>query len=217
MSKFSLTPEEFVVVCQEYRKKFPAVDNMIPRPRIFYVMGCTCVGKSELIVAIKERWGDEFGFVQVGKEFRKKYPPEYFKGQANPEFCHLEALKMYVESMNTCLERNVKAIIVDGQPRNNQVQFMVNQTFLGCSKYFFLLHAPAQARLERAKALFANDPESFNLAERRVIDDERSHYNMLVDLLCTDSRLKIVHTDCNKSEWIDRVLEIISRTLETNL
>ena len=176
---------------------------------IIHLMGPTCSGKGAVLPVIAREFGDAVGFVEVGKAFREKYPPEYFKGNANPEHCRTEAENMYVDFVGRELKAQRKLIIVDGQPREDQVDFVLRQ-FPGNKKHFILLHAPERVRVMRAVDRFKYDVASSQLASQRIVRDEVTYYRVLVDLMRENKKVWLFDTDGPLEQWAKNVIHRIA-------
>jgi dephospho-CoA kinase len=82
--------------------------------RLVCLMGGTNSGKTTLLDAL-----DGSGFFQpifVGRILRKKYPPEFFQGQAAPEKTRKEAWQLVYDGIAHA-ESIGKVPVLDGQPR----------------------------------------------------------------------------------------------------
>jgi len=89
-------------------------------------MGVTCVGKSTFMQRSVDIMGNKIGLVEVGKEMRKRYPPERFRGQAAMADTEDEIFEIYTKQLKSQLDKEI--ILVDGQPRfESQVPRIWNQ------------------------------------------------------------------------------------------
>lgn len=162
---------------------FPtSVRHIASSPIIVCVMGPTCVGKSTLFKHIGEKHNDVSGLVEVGKQMRAKYPPDYFKGLNNPKHTAAEAWQMCEIGVNQHLAAGKDYVFVDGQPRDvDQVHLML-KTFNVPVK-FVLMHATAEVCEQRARINRADDPANLELALARIRNDRVSYYDVLATLL----------------------------------
>ena len=168
----------------------------------------------------RKRFGERAGFVEVGKAFRAKYPPEYFKGQASPQHTRQEAVQLYLDLAAAELGKpQVEAVFVDGQPRSaDQVEVCLNN-FSHCSKFFLHLDAPPDVRRDRIKfrfpsAKFSQDSRRWDdlaaqLAWERIDNDRLAYYDTLVALLDHFYVPYIVNTNCPLDQWVEHAFHLI--------
>lgn len=149
---------------------------------IIFIMGATCAGKSTMILYAKEQYPFDFAAIEVGKIFREKYPPGYFKGQDSPEHTKKEASDLLVGLVDQEIMRRVPFVIVDGQPRDiDQVELCLKQ-WPGIPKHFVLLHASLKERERRAR-LYRSGDDLEQLAIPRLTNDMISCYSVMVELM----------------------------------
>jgi hypothetical protein len=178
-------------------------------PLVVYVMGPTCVGKSSLIAAAQEKWGDELGLVEVGKYLRNKYPPGHFKGQANPKHVHTEAVELYKKFVEQHIADGKEIILVDGQPRQNQAGQMLCH-YPALRRLFIQLDASVEIRSLRIKTRFANaSHEDIDLAIKRLDNDRMMGYDTLIDLLSMNQVVKVFSTTRPAEVWTGEVIDYI--------
>lgn len=152
----------------------PTGSNRHTIPLIF-VMGATNVGKTTFMDLCRDY--DVFGLVEVGKMFRAKYPPDYFKGQAAPAHTQTEAWSMFLEGVKNAAEQGKQVAVIDGQPRNvEQTEWAFK---MPNPKVFLHLWAPPDIREERARKRDAADAAKLDLSLKRLIDDPRVLFDCL--------------------------------------
>ncbi len=158
----------------------PMSSSTIP---LIFVMGATNVGKSTFM-ELASGYPQVLGLVEVGKLMRAKYPPEHFKGSGAPAHTQIEAWQMLTTGIETHAKAGMKAVIIDGQPRNTeQTQWALD---MPNPKLFLHLWAPPEVRLERAQKRDAADLPKLELSLKRLIDDPRVLFDCLtmIDLHC---------------------------------
>lgn len=150
---------------------------------LLFMMGPTCAGKSTLLANAHTRLPKNIGLVEVGKELRAKYPPDYFAGQNNPTHTAAEAWDLCVKGVERECAAGKTHILIDGQPRDvAQVHRCLDQ-FPRNPKRFILLHASLAKRKERAMKHRSDDPKNLELAMQRLTNDMISYYDVIATLL----------------------------------
>lgn len=154
------------------------------RPKLVFVMGPTCSGKSTLLHLARNRDSESVGLVEVGKMMRAKYPPEHFQGQNNPKHTAAEAWQMCEEGVRSHAEAGKKVILVDGQPRDiPQVGSCIYQfSAVEYSRHFLLIDAALDERERRARES-RSGADLETLAIPRLRNDMVAYYSVLVELL----------------------------------
>lgn len=161
---------------------------------IVYVIGVTCAGKSFFLD--KYRDDPNVGLVEVGKEFRKRYPPGHFEGKGAMEKTEKEALQIYDEMVEANRDKNV--ILVDGQPRQvSQVKTVVNRYLR--PEIVLWLHA-SDNMIEKRIAL--RDPASQELARQRSVNDRVQLYDTLYYLYKTGITIHVTDSNANLWEYV---------------
>lgn len=84
-------------------------------PKIICLMGITCSGKDTLAERMQELHPDNVGLIQIGKEMRKRHPPEYFKGLGAMAHTETEVWSIFEEQKK--LSEDKKLIVLTGVPR----------------------------------------------------------------------------------------------------
>jgi hypothetical protein len=165
--------------------------------KCFFVLGITCSGKDYLIDYAISKHPEKFGVVQVGREFRKRYPPEYFKGSGAPDHTEVEALEIYKEQFTKALGKPY--ILVSSQPRRpSQVQPCVEHCLANDYQPVALfLYAPGIVVTNRIESRFKDDESGKTLAQARVTNDKVQFYDTIFELLKLEEQgiVKIVTLD----------------------
>lgn len=161
--------------------------------RLVFVMGPTNAGKSTLLDAARNL--PDFGLIEVGKMMRAKYPPEHFKGQANPKHTAVEAWQMFTDSLAAHTAAGKEYVLVDGQPRDDEQ--CAAALALPNPKMFLNLWAPVAIREARARAR-DTDPEKLALSLARLHGDLPKLYD-LISLL--NARSVVVSADTSASDY----------------
>lgn len=167
--------------------------------KTFYLMGITCSGKDYFIELAVKLYPDIFGAVQVGKEFRRRYPPDYFKGSAAPAHTEQEAIDIFKEQHNAAVFAGCSCILVSGQPRRpSQVA--------SCLSYapgdIIFMYTPDEIVLERIAKRFENDPASKLLSMQRVVNDKVQLYDTIFECLRRNVDFKTINTQEDNVEEI---------------
>lgn len=143
---------------------------------IIYLMGVTCSGKTTLVDDFLSDPFGNVGAVQVGKEMRRRYPPEYFQGSGAPGHTEDEARRIFEEQLKAA--EGKKLILVDGQPRRrSQVALMKRNPGLG-----LILDVSEETQRERLENRFKNDPAGRFLAEDRIKNDKVMYYDCICEM-----------------------------------
>lgn len=159
--------------------------------KTFFIIGTTCVGKDYLIETACTKYPHLFGAVQVGKELRRRHPPEYFQGLGCAPACYDEALDIYREQWKLNQMIGKKYILVSGQPREmSQVQPVLDFA-KGTVVWMF---APHDVIMERLEKRFANDTSSKELALQRLKNDRVQLYDTIFELLTNGHTIKTLDT-----------------------
>lgn len=144
---------------------------------VYYVVGLTCVGKDTFLERAHELYPNVFGLVQVGKEFRRRYPPGYFDGKAAMPHTENEALEIYAEQLAAALQK--KITLVCGQPR------MVDQIRNTIDKNpgtVIWMHVSDETLAQRVSLRFPNDQPSVDLSTKRLLNDRIQLYDVIFHL-----------------------------------
>lgn len=182
-------------------------------PATYYIAGVTCVGKDFLIERAVKKYPDIFGAVQVGKEFRRRYPPEHFKGKGAMPSTRNEAYNIFVEQFAQA--RKKPKILVAGQPREKE---QVQRICVPNPGKIIWLSASDETIEKRLAVRFANDVSSANLSKQRLTNDRIQLYDVLheavslgipiwafnVDTMDVDSLIQILLEDIDVRSPISR-------------
>jgi len=149
-------------------------------PKIIYVMGVTCAGKDYFVERALDQFPNTFGAVQVGKEMRKRYPPEHFLGTGAPQHTEKEAVQIYEEELQKRIEENKKVIFVVGQPRRlSQIETTIRQN----PGEVLLFHVSPETQVKRMMTRFSNDAKSMLLSCQRIDNDRIQLYDVIFQLM----------------------------------
>jgi len=143
-------------------------------------MGITCVGKDELVeYAVK--FHSNVGAIQVGKEMRKRHPPEYFKGLGALDETEPETWEIFQEQLALCSGKD--HIFVTGMPRlKGQVAKFFNMFEIEKCR-FWLLHCEDEIIVLRLESRFKDEPDWGVLARRRMQNDKIQLYQVINEIL----------------------------------
>lgn len=155
---------------------------------VVHLMGITNSGKSTLIEAAKAQDYYNIGFVEVGKEMRKRYSPETFKGKGAMDSTEEEVLQIFHEQMQAAKDAGANLILVDGQPRMpSQIPIMMNSP----RRKYILLKESDEVILERIKNR-DSDPAAVELSMQRFKNDKVQIFDVLTDLIRMNEPVKVV-------------------------
>lgn len=146
----------------------------------YYVWGVTCAGKDTLMDRADELYPSHVGLVNVGKEFRKRYPPSHFNGQGALQSTEVEAREIFEEQINVRISEGKRLIFISGQPR------MVSQIPFTMDKYpgtLLWMHVSSETLLKRLEGRFPGDPGAFELSKKRLTNDRIQLYDVLFDVI----------------------------------
>lgn len=152
-------------------------------PSIIFVWGTTCVGKSTFMAQAQEIMGSRVGLVEVGKEMRRRYPPERFRGLGAMEDTEDEVFEIYTAQLRKAFGANCDFILVDGQPRLPSQIDRVLSFFPAVTKKVWWLFAEEETVNRRLNHRFKEDEEGFKLAQQRVTNDKVQLYPIAWELL----------------------------------
>lgn len=165
--------------------------------KTIYVIGLTCSGKDYFIERAVELYPEVFAAVQVGKELRKRYSPEYFKGSGAPEHTEEEALNIFKEQWSIANNNGAKIILVSGQPRRiSQVPIV----FTFASGSVLWLYANDATIKERISKRFIDDQPAYHLACERIVNDRIMYYDVLHSLIAYKIPIETFSTDLGTVE-----------------
>lgn len=197
---------------------------MVP---VVFLMGATSTGKSTFMDFAESVLGNHVALIQVGKEFRKRYPPEHFKGSAAPDHTEKEAIAIFDEMLYASLARTgVDLILVDGQPRReSQVPVVLARRNAFMDYRFVMLNCSLAEQKVRAahrakKHADEEDPTKTNLWKNsfckwedyynsRIEDDKGQLFNVWCTLQQFGHDVLTINTDAPALTYQHRVLSLI--------
>lgn len=140
------------------------------------------MGKSTFLKDIKDLAPGQVHLVEVGKQMRAKYPPEHFKGQANPEHTKMEAFEMFCEGVEAGERAGAKYILVDGQPRDvgQAEQILAWRGAGNRTKAVIQLMCHRTERERRAQVREKDHPGALKLALDRLDRDVLQLHEVLI-------------------------------------
>lgn len=157
----------------------------VRHPLMVYVMGTTNVGKTTFLGESQKKGRRHiFGTIMVGKEMRRRYPPEHFKGLGAMESTEQEAMDIFHEQLNDCKAAGKEIILVDGQPRTlNQVAMT---EALPKRLYLFLTEEEDTIK-ERMVERAAGNQAELDMSISRFGNDKKMLYDVLMCLIQRDT------------------------------
>lgn len=167
-------------------------------------MGITSVGKSTFINSAPP---DRVAKVEVGKEMRRRYPPERFRGLAAMPDTEDEVFEIYQEQLREAYRSGKEFILVDGQPRMVSQIRRVMEFYPMIPREAIWLHVDDTILEERIEARFPDDPGSRELAVKRMTNDKTQLFPVIFELLRIDTPITTInHTDAFNHElfWSKR-------------
>lgn len=147
--------------------------------RIYYAFGVTCAGKDTLMDRAQELYPNLVGLVNVGKEFRKRYPPEYFQGKGAMLHTEREAIEIF-ETQLAEQRKDKKIIFVSGQPR---MVAQIKETIGKYSGTILWLHVSDETLKQRLEKRFVGDPGSYQLSLKRLSNDRIQLFDVVFELI----------------------------------
>lgn len=165
--------------------------------RLYYCLGTTCAGKTWLMERAQQRYPEIFGLVEVGKIFRQRYSPDYFKGSAAPEHTEREAVAIFQEEMAKQASKPV--VLVSGQPRRvSQIKPTI-QTYPGTA---LLIYAEEEELRRRAGE--RGSQADIELSMARINNDRIQLYDVLFHLIEGEYNLETLRsTPESVDNWIE--------------
>ena len=148
--------------------------------RITYVLGTTCVGKSTLIEKAAE-YSKDVHIIQVGKELRRRHPPEYFQGKGAMDFTEHEVEEIFSEEVHKAAMLGKCEILVDGNPRSIEQLYLLG-LFPAIEPRFWWINAKESLVEKWLNKRFAGDYDGRELAQQRIINDRVQLYPLLFTL-----------------------------------
>jgi shikimate kinase len=176
------------------------------QPKLIVLHGITCSGKDTIAEAIATTHG--FGLIQVGKEFRKRYPPDHFKGLGAMPSTEKEAFEIFKEQYEAAKDKPV--ILCVSYPRIKENLDCV----LEYNPRFVYIHTRNPETYEkRLLERFPKDSEGYNLSKARLTNDRTQGYNLLMELMAnpdTAHHVRVVFNDDSLVDAINQVMRMIT-------
>lgn len=180
------------------------------------VMGVTNTGKSTLLTEAAKL--EDVGLIEVGKELRRRHPPEYFNGFAAMKHTEDEAWEIFDEQYAAAEAAGCRVCLVDGQPRMvEQVKRIImygknRKAFGGMERSFsaIILYADRGLLDYRAKHRDADNERALELNMKRLSNDFEQLLPVLATMLEFKDRIANVATfDTGYSIWLEAAIEFI--------
>lgn len=155
----------------------------IPKKTALFLLGITNSGKSTLLHKFQSEL--QCGTVEVGKEMRRRHPPEYFKGRGAMQETEEEALQIFKQQFFVGTQADQpNLVVIDGQPRMlSQIEpcFSYAQSLgyipkvgvLGCSD------EKIKQRIQQRDTT----RQAFELSMKRMVNDKVQLHEVLVELI----------------------------------
>ena len=182
-----------------------------------HILGVTCAGKDTLIEHIVAN-NPNCGAIQVGKEFRRRYPAGFFKGLGAMASTEKEALEIYTEEREKCKDKQF--IFVSSQPRLITQVRAIEESEPGARRIYIFLRASDEEINRRIEERFPLDSwsmspdqldknqQSRNLACQRVTNDRIQNYDVLLELIVMECTILVIDT-CPVEVLADLVMSYI--------
>lgn len=188
-------------------------------PFLFCVMGMTCAGKSTLFDYFSDKISKgilNFGLIEVGKEMRKRYPPEHFQGQSNPKHTAQEAWQIFLGQYAEHKQSGKKIILCDGQPRDiDQTHAMVTDF---PNAHYIMLDVPHNLRRARAVQRFPiEQKENHDLTMKRLYNDYRGGFEVLLTLARLGRAVHVVGGSNPVEHTANTFVYLINEIMERHL
>ena len=181
---------------------------------ILHLLGCNSVGKTTIMRAFCNFEFENVAAVSVGQLLRAKYPPEYFQGQMAPEHTEQEALQLYCDFVTNSIANGKKLIVIDGQPRSiSQIDGVHNFPGNKITHKYVLIHADYKLREARVVKRDEQNQSALDLAQKRLMNDFRSTYEIMIELAKRGIHLDIYDSsnktiDQMRDDFFNEYLEI---------
>jgi|SRR6056297_308547 len=176
-------------------------------PLLIGTVGVTNTGKTTLFDRL--RLIPHYGFIEVGKEMRKRHPPEFFKGLGAMKDTESEVWEIVAEHYQAAISAGATVIFCDGQPRMREHVVELQRRFGDYS--LIQLHAPFELLTTRASIRDAGDPSKQRLNEQRLHNDYRQLYDTLAEYHMQTGRVSYL-VDATQSP--DKVATTVIRRVE---
>lgn len=180
---------------------------------IIHVLGITCAGKDTLMEYIASNY-EGVGLVQVGKEMRKRHPPEYFKGLGAMQSTEEEVRQIYCEQYGQV--KHNRLVLVSSQPRLiSQVSFVYEVD--GHRKRAFLFIRASDAEINhRVNERFPNwrtdesHLKSRELSLQRINNDRIQNYDTILEIISQGDDDILVYDTEDVSVMARRLMDYVT-------
>lgn len=162
--------------------------------KVIFVLGPTNAGKSTLLKTVKELFPQRVGLVEVGKEMRRRHPPEFFQGSAAPEHCEQEALSIFHEQMVEATKHEF--VFVDGQPRRVSQITPCLQYRYDHQLFFLLMNESEEVLKKRLEGRFAPGSGEYELSWMRIRNDKVQLFDVLFELIKLNLVIETAAENC---------------------
>jgi hypothetical protein len=186
----------------------------MPRSNIpaFSILGITNAGKTTLMEYIEQNC-PTFGTIQIGKEMRKRHPPEYFGGLAAMPHTEKEVWEIFDDQLKAAEDSGKRCVVIDGQPRLASQVTEVEERLWNIR--YIQIVAPHEVLMERAQKR-AKDAANLELSMKRLVNDYQQLYYVIAEIMLRGQRCIVV--DSTDPDWIEataRHIEYVSTVLNT--
>lgn len=168
---------------------------------LFAVIGITCSGKSTLLDRLKGR--RHLGFVEVGKEMRRRYEIKQFEGKSAKQETEDEVWEI-IKQQTSKARNNIDTqhILIDGQPRfKGQAERLYQEQ----GPYrLVLVFAPRSELMARARKR-AETNEQLNFYHNRIAMDYQYLYEAIVEYYRI-LEAPIISIDSTETDWVEKAI-----------
>jgi len=172
------------------------------------VMGVTNTGKSTLLAEAAKI--ERVGLIEVGKELRRRHPPEYFNGFAAMKHTEDEVWEIFGEQYDAAKSAGCSVVLADGQPRIIEQVGRIVGYDLGSGFSVLHLYASRETLTQRARERDAGNAEALALSLQRLQNDYGQLIPVLAALLeAKDHIIEALSLNTERREWIADALRFI--------
>ncbi len=169
--------------------------------KLVCLSGITCSGKDTIAEMLAEM-DQGIGLIQIGKEMRKRHPPEFFQGLGAMSSTEDEVKEIFKEQYEAHSDKHT--IICAGFPRvAYQYEFITQFE----DRAFIYIYSDEYDYLDRLDVRFKDNPSGRELSEQRLKNDRIQLYDMLMVLLSNDERVTVIK---NTDDILDAVTQVQS-------
>lgn len=169
--------------------------------KIIYMLGVTCAGKDYLSDHAVAKYPDTFGAVNVGKEFRRRYPPGYFQGKGAMASTEDEVYEIFTQQLEAASKKPF--VLVSGQPR---LVSQVDRIFAKFPGSILWLHQPDSVLLDRLEKRFVDSPDAIHLAKERLLNDRIQLFDVLFELVKRNVPIEVARG--NVDDTLNQILTL---------